>query len=297
MAKHKTLEDFLEDWLRHASIHLREKTARSYYGTTKRFVAAVGMTKPRELSKRVIQPYIDRLSERYKPNTIKSIQCGIWSFCEYLVDMEILMSNPARQIKTPTIYLEPPVFLTEKEMRRAIVLAGLFGISFEVKFALATGPRCDEMKNLLWENVHLKEMFLEVRKGKGSKSRTVPIMDSILEDLEILYQPSGYVFSGRFAGTLRSTGVWYYYIVKLQKKMPKITGWHIFRHTFASLLIQHGVPLEKISKWLGHRNIQTTLDYYANACPDNYDEAINQFPGLKTTVPSDNWNNLKCVAN
>ena len=294
MAKQKTLEDHLEDWRYHNNVHIKKKTATAYYGHVRRFLEVAGIKTPDEITRMLIQPYIDRCSVKYKPTSVRIIRFGILSFCEYLVDFEILTKNPCKSVKSPKIYLEPIVFLTEDEIRRVLILGIFFGIGFEIKFALATGLRCDEMKNLLWENVHLKEKFLEVRKGKNGKNRTVPIMDSILEDLEVLTQPSGYVFPGRYQGSVRSTGFWYFKLAKLQKRMPKIYGWHIFRHTFASLLAQQGVAIEKISKWLGHVKLQTTLDYYANVCPNNYDEAINQFPGLQITVPDDNWNNLKC---
>ncbi len=38
-------------------------------------------------------------------------------------------------------------------------------------------------------------------------------------------------------------------------------GWHLMRHTFASWLVQAGVPLAKLSAWLGHAQIQTTMRY------------------------------------
>ena len=36
---------------------------------------------------------------------------------------------------------------------------------------------------------------------------------------------------------------------------------HILRHTCASRLIQRGIPVAEVSKWLGHSNIQTTMRY------------------------------------
>ena len=43
-------------------------------------------------------------------------------------------------------------------------------------------------------------------------------------------------------------------------------GWHLFRHTFASRLVQAGVPIAKVSAWLGHANISTTM-IYAHLAP------------------------------
>lgn len=49
------------------------------------------------------------------------------------------------------------------------------------------------------------------------------------------------------------------------------------RHTFASLLAQQpDIKLEKVSKWLGHKDLNTTLKYYANLKTDVYDADIDR---------------------
>ena len=41
----------------------------------------------------------------------------------------------------------------------------------------------------------------------------------------------------------------------------RTVGTHTFRHSYARHLLLHGVPINYISRWLGHRSIQTTLIY------------------------------------
>lgn len=48
---------------------------------------------------------------------------------------------------------------------------------------------------------------------------------------------------------------------------------HAFRHTCASRLVQRGVPLAVVQKWMGHKAIQTTLRY-AHLAPDNFMDAM-----------------------
>ncbi len=44
--------------------------------------------------------------------------------------------------------------------------------------------------------------------------------------------------------------------------IPKEITFHMTRHTFAtSVTLTNGVPIETVSKMLGHKNIQTTLHY------------------------------------
>lgn len=49
-------------------------------------------------------------------------------------------------------------------------------------------------------------------------------------------------------------------------------AWHLLRHTFASRLVQAGVPLRTVAGWMGHTTIQTTMRY-AHLAP-MYDDAI-----------------------
>ena len=50
---------------------------------------------------------------------------------------------------------------------------------------------------------------------------------------------------------------------------------HDFRHSFASMCIDKGVPIEVISEYLGHENISTTLETYAHLYPNSQDKLIN----------------------
>lgn len=56
---------------------------------------------------------------------------------------------------------------------------------------------------------------------------------------------------------------------------------HMLRHTCASRLVQKGVPLAVVQRWMGHKNIQTTLRY-AHLAPDNLLEAMQKLQGAPT---------------
>jgi integrase len=43
---------------------------------------------------------------------------------------------------------------------------------------------------------------------------------------------------------------------------------HSLRHTFATLALASGVPIQTVSRWLGHKNIRTTEKFYIHACPE-----------------------------
>ncbi|MFD8632361.1 tyrosine-type recombinase/integrase [Streptomyces sp. NPDC059533] len=51
---------------------------------------------------------------------------------------------------------------------------------------------------------------------------------------------------------------------------PKYTP-HSLRHFFASTALANGVPIHEVSRWLGHRNIKTTVDTYGHLVPEAWD--------------------------
>ena len=48
---------------------------------------------------------------------------------------------------------------------------------------------------------------------------------------------------------------------------------HILRHTCASRLVQRGVDIYRVSKWLGHSSVRVT-ERYAKLSPDSFDGAL-----------------------
>lgn len=59
---------------------------------------------------------------------------------------------------------------------------------------------------------------------------------------------------------------------------------HTLRHTCASRLVQKGVPLAVVQKWMGHLNIQTTLRY-AHLAPDDLKGALDKLQGSQSVAP------------
>jgi integrase len=48
---------------------------------------------------------------------------------------------------------------------------------------------------------------------------------------------------------------------------------HDLRHVFASVALSSGVPVPDVSRWLGHRSIETTYQIYSHFIPESWDQA------------------------
>jgi integrase len=158
-----------------------------------------------------------------------------------------------------------------------------------VIFLLDTGARLSEGTGLRWQDVDLDRSprpVVRFMQTKSGKPRSVPLTQRTTELLRRLYliRPANepHVFLQRFPGySWRGTkpkakpfynphGSW--------KAAVKRAGLadvvlHDLRHTFASRLVQKGVPLLAVSKLLGHASLTMTMRY-AHLAPDDLDTAV-----------------------
>ncbi|MBB5403227.1 site-specific integrase [Paraburkholderia youngii] len=148
-----------------------------------------------------------------------------------------------------------------------------------VLVALGTGLRRAEQMQLQWPDIDFDNERIRVRKAtsKGDRTRYVPMCDEVIEALKAWkaqtccgpVQPI--LVFGNALGEVRREVKPYRHVLA-EAKIDGFT-WHDLRHSFATRLAQHGVPIERISKWLGHRNIQQTMRY-AHHCPDQQRDHI-----------------------
>ena len=107
---------------------------------------------------------------------------------------------------------------------------------------------------------------LRVRHGKGNRSRIVPVHPELQNALVAVLQFVG-VGRGPIIDAHRSTA-WRWVQEAVERAVTlgalpagRHVGTHTFRHSYARHLLMHGVPINYLSRWLGHRSIQTTLVY------------------------------------
>ena len=107
---------------------------------------------------------------------------------------------------------------------------------------------------------------IRVRSGKGRKARIVPVHP----ELGAAFQTAlayGNVYEGRIIDVHRTTAHrWVQKAVVRAEQLGAIppgreVSTHTFRHSYARHLLMNGIPINYLSRWLGHSSIQTTLIY------------------------------------
>ena len=107
---------------------------------------------------------------------------------------------------------------------------------------------------------------LRVRLGKGNKARVVPLHPELQTAL-VAVTSYGAVGQGRLIHVSRTTAWrWVQAASELATERGQLppgrhVGTHTLRHSYARHLLMNGIPLNYLSRWLGHSNIKTTLIY------------------------------------
>lgn len=264
---------------------LDEKTMKAYRIDIQCFFDYVEEQKYIEIKRITIELYIQFLSARYKVSTIKRKYASIKTYFSYLEYQELVESNPFDKIKLKLQeeILLPKVFplstlqvllqtvhgqqrksgkSTYQEFvtsRNIVVLELLF----------ATGMRVSELCNLTLKNADLINNQVLI-KGKGAKERILFISNNEVNDLMKRYlisrskqtNISQFFFINRQGERLSEQSVRMIInnVVIASGIDIHITP-HMFRHSFATTLLDEGVDCRFIQKMLGHSSIKTTERY------------------------------------
>lgn len=155
---------------------------------------------------------------------------------------------------------------TEEELKfieQAYQESGKTGLM--MKTLLETGSRVSEFIEILIEDVSFAERLITIKKGKGGKRREIPIRQELAEQLKVHIdkRKAGFLFQSRqkpHKYTRQRIGQ----IVRKVAGNAGITKRiypHLLRHTVATKLLNLGMDIAEVQKFLGHEDIATTQLY------------------------------------
>ncbi|WP_333636858.1 tyrosine-type recombinase/integrase [Ruminococcus sp.] len=237
-----------------------------------------------ELSKQALWDYIEYLNKKYKPKTAKRKLATLKAFIHFLLLQDLIDFNPFDKLETT---IKEPLLLPKTIPLG--VIAKLISFSYQqivfaksdyqirsavrntaiLELLFATGARVAEICTLRSDNVDLLGNSVKFY-GKGSKERIIPIENfavlSILRKYHSLFEKeipdSGYFFVNKLGRRMTEQSVRNminFYCKQCGVDMH-ITP-HMFRHSFATLLLEEDVDIRYIQRMLGHSSITTTQIY------------------------------------
>lgn len=159
-----------------------------------------------------------------------------------------------------------PDVLSKEEIKAFLAVVAV-DLRFYCMYSLlySAGLRINELLSLKPDNINVSRSLIHVRQGKGKKDRYTllsrPLVGKLME-YKAMYKPEEWLFE-------RETGVPFSESI-VSKKLKEIALEagitkrvypHLFRHSFATHLIEQGTDLKIIKELLGHNNIKTTEIY------------------------------------
>lgn len=219
--------------------------------------------------------YIQKKKE-LKAQTIDLIITVIKSFLKYQQINKFRSDDPLVNFESPKLDKRIPKVLSSDTMKR-ILAAPDENIFIELRdkammeILYATGLRSSELINLKFSNINFSDSNIRVI-GKGNKERMVPLALVTLDLLKkyiAAYQTNygkfktEYVFVAPKTGLPLSRQNLYTRIKFYAEKigLNPIPSAHIFRHAFATHLLNNGADLSTVQLLLGHSSLNTTEIY------------------------------------
>lgn len=221
--------------------------------------------------------------------TKKQAITDLRTFYRWLVRREMCQRNPFEFVEGPRKPRRLPVILTEEElaalpasMRRPTV-RDLRDRAFLLVLE-ATGARVGETRSLDLRRLNLEECYAIVH-GKGDKDRIVYLDAAAVEALRRWLGvrdrwakggSGNAVFLGRQGAPIGYTAARELVIRAEQRAgLSRHVNPHLFRHTWATSLLENGANLREVQELLGHASI-TSTQIYTHIAPGRLREVYNQ---------------------
>lgn len=238
-----------------------------------------------DLTRSSMMEYISDLHQKYKPRTIRRKIASVKAFCSYLEYEELIAENPFTKLQ---LKLNAPLILPrtipfsvieailstayqqgQREMLSEKQQKAVLRDIAVLELLFATGIRVSELCSLKCSDVNLIEGEVKIY-GKGAKERLVQIGNpGVLSALHayqalncLAIEHTGMFFVNRLGKPLSDQSV-----RNIVAKYTRLAGEnmhitpHMFRHSFATLLLEEDVDIRYIQRLLGHSSIVTTQIY------------------------------------
>lgn len=297
-----TLDNYITEYLEYCQYRKRldEKTLKAYRIDLKQYTLFSSKL-PACLSKDTLDQYITDLHKQFKPKTVKRKIASLKAFFHYLEYRELLSENPflkldirfreakllpktipfhCIQLFLSTLYAQKEYATSEYQFRYYIRDIAVIELLF------ATGMRISELCSLRPSDIDMKSHNILIY-GKGAKERILQIENPEVILAITSYQQTfkkdidvcGYFFVNRLQHKLSDQSVRFMinHYAKLAGIEQHITP-HMFRHSFATLLLEQDVDIRYIQRMLGHSSISTTEIYTHVSNKKQKDILIHKHP-------------------
>lgn len=297
-----TLKDYISEYLNYCEYRkqLNFKTIKAYKIDLNQYNSfCLDISDP--FSKKAVDSYITELFKHYKSKSVKRKIASLKAFFHYLEYTEFLAQNPFDKLdvyfreakllpKTISFHSIQKFLSVLYAQKMQTVSAYQFKCCLRdiavIELLFATGMRISELCSLKPSDIDLENNTVLIY-GKGSKERILQFGNSEVISALATYQST-------FKADISACG--YFFVNKRKQKLsdPSVRFMinryaalagieqhitpHMFRHSFATLLLEQDVDIRYIQKMLGHSSISTTEIYTHVSNTKQKDILVNKHP-------------------
>lgn len=299
--EHSDVSGLLDAWRQHLLSDRAPSTAYRYISVIRRFLSWYEAEEHQPLDVQALTPiilvgYRNALQRSESTSTVNTHVSALRAWCRWLVEQEFIPIDPAARLKLVSRQSPlAPKALKEAEVNALLRAAArsrhtLRDIAI-LQMLLQTGVRIGECAALTWGDFTFGEKsgWVNIRAGKGNKSRSVPLNASVRQALAsyvaplLNVEPTPKAVAATWAQkeNARFTPLWgsqkgdrlsvsamARMIDELvrdcaaRKLVPPETSAHTLRHTFAAHYLEaHPGDLIGLASVLGHSSLDTTRIY------------------------------------
>lgn len=285
MSINKDSKQDLEDFKSYiiAEKNFSSYTAKAYCSDILSFLVWMDEQSCEDVNFSRVREYLHFIQKfNYKKTTVARKIASLRTFYKYLYRERKVDSNPAMNLTNPKRPKSLPKFLTPDEVEQILnntkieTPAGYRNRTI-LELLWATGMRISELSGLNFGDLNLEHNEIRVF-GKGSKERIILVTDRAKNFLERYIEsaraliPKGFpvpdtsenspVFINNTGYRLQTRTVRNVINEVVEKiNLPKHVTPHVFRHSFATHLIENGADLRVVQELLGHASISNTQIY------------------------------------
>ena len=221
-------------------------------------------------------------SQGMAPASVKRAMTAVRTFHQFLVVEGRRADDPGSQLEFPTVPKAVPKALSEAEVDAIMdAVVGSDPVSRRDRAILevlyGTGMRISELVGMSLADLDMGGSLVRVL-GKGNKERVLPVGRCAHEALTAWLVPAGRgeLEPERWASQLDQEAVW---LNQRGRRLSRQGAWgvvkkraqqvglgakvspHVFRHSYATHLLDHGADIRAVQELLGHASISTTQVY------------------------------------
>ena len=303
-----TLKSYISEYIEYCEYRKRldSKTLKAYKIDLKQFeIFCTDLSDC--FAKNVVDDFITNLHKQYMPKTVKRKIASLKAFFHHMEYKELLNENPFTKLEIrfreakllpktipfhsiqtflSTLYAQKELAESEYQLRCCIRDIAVIELLF------ATGMRISELCSLKPSDIDFESSNILIY-GKGAKERIIQLGNQEVIAALVLYQETfkkdievcGYFFVNRLQHKLSEQSVRFMinHYAELAGISQHITP-HMFRHSFATLLLEQDVDIRYIQRMLGHSSISTTEIYTHVSSTKQKDILTNKHPRNQMNV-------------